>query len=73
MADRSNQEMPSRDREFEDCLPCKLVGSGALLGLAGYSLYQRSQLSARLYPTRRLGLMVFGIGLAGAGVYRLLM
>ncbi|KAJ1919469.1 hypothetical protein H4219_001939 [Mycoemilia scoparia] len=47
---------------YEDCLGCRLVGAAAFGGLAGYTLYQRSQLSKANYAGRRAGLLVFSAG-----------
>jgi len=67
----------------EDCLPCKIVGGGAFLGLAGYSylsgtsqleknkaqiIAKRSMFGMR---SRKLGITGISLGLAWLGIWRL--
>ncbi|KAJ2888913.1 hypothetical protein FB639_000286 [Coemansia asiatica] len=52
-------------QEYRDCLPCKLVGAGAMTGVAGYALHARSELDPARFPARRKGLL--GLSLAFLG------
>ncbi|KAH8905647.1 hypothetical protein BR93DRAFT_980249 [Coniochaeta sp. PMI_546] len=66
----------------EDCLPCRIVGSGAFLGLAAYSylsgtsqlernkaqiIAKRSMFGMR---SRKLGITGISLGLAWLGIWR---
>ncbi|KAJ2080265.1 hypothetical protein H4R24_003183, partial [Coemansia sp. RSA 988] len=44
-------------KRYKDCLPCKLVGAGAMGGLSVYALYSRAELDPRRFPYRRHGLL----------------
>ncbi|KAJ1936397.1 hypothetical protein GGF37_005626 [Kickxella alabastrina] len=57
--------------EFQDCLSCRLVGAGALLGVAGYALHARSELDPLRFAARRRGLLGLGLAFAGVAAYRL--
>ncbi|KAI1421128.1 hypothetical protein F5Y12DRAFT_769864 [Xylaria sp. FL1777] len=69
----------------EDCLPCRVVGGGAFLGLAAYSYFsgnaqlerQRAQILASKsmfgMRSRRLGIATTSLGLAWLGIWRLFM
>ena len=72
-----------RDSQYEDCTPCRLMGSAAFTGLGIYTYYSgRRQLREREVEILRSGSR-FGIGarkmgvfgmsavLVGMGVYRL--
>ncbi|KAI1099242.1 hypothetical protein F4804DRAFT_322468 [Jackrogersella minutella] len=67
----------------EDCLPCRIVGGGAFLGLAAYSYIsgqrELEKNQARILASksmfgmgsRRLGIASISIGLAWMGIWRL--
>ncbi|KAK4191101.1 hypothetical protein QBC35DRAFT_35471 [Podospora australis] len=67
----------------DDCLPCRVVGGGAFLGLAAYSyLSGQSQLEKQQavimaknpffgMRSRRMGITGISLGLAWLGLYRL--
>ncbi|SMY19209.1 unnamed protein product [Zymoseptoria tritici ST99CH_1A5] len=69
--------------EFNDCLPCRLMGSVAFTGLGIYSLWSgTNQLNEREYEilksgsrfgmkSRRASIYVLSAALVGLGVYRL--
>ena len=69
--------------EYEDCTPCRLMGSAAFTGLGAYTWYSgRKQLHERESEFLRsgsrfgIGARKFGLGglsvvLVGVGVYRL--
>ncbi|OAA55472.1 hypothetical protein ISF_07983 [Cordyceps fumosorosea ARSEF 2679] len=74
-------EMLRKDRQ-EDCLSCKVVGSGAFLGLAGYSYFSgMSQLERQRKAilqsksmfgmrSRKAGILGISLGLAYMGFWR---
>ncbi|KAI0134453.1 hypothetical protein BJ170DRAFT_609950 [Xylariales sp. AK1849] len=67
----------------EDCLPCRVVGGGAFIGLAAYSYIsgtsqlekQRAKILASKsmfgIRSRRFGIAATSMGLAWLGVWRL--
>ncbi|KAI1306175.1 hypothetical protein F5Y03DRAFT_394722 [Xylaria venustula] len=67
----------------DDCLPCRLVGGGAFIGLATYSYFsgnaqlerQRAQILASKsmfgMRSRRFGIATTSLGLAWLGIWRL--
>ncbi|KAI0016010.1 hypothetical protein F4780DRAFT_783647 [Xylariomycetidae sp. FL0641] len=69
----------------EDCLPCRIVGGGAFLGLAAYSYYsgqsQLEQQRAKILASksmfgmrsRKFGITATSLGLAWLGIWRLWM
>ncbi|RKU49667.1 hypothetical protein DL546_009769 [Coniochaeta pulveracea] len=75
-------ELLKKDRG-EDCLPCKVVGGGAFLGLAAYSYISgtsqleknRAQIIAKKsmfgMRSRKLGITGISLGLAWLGIWRL--
>ncbi|KAJ2719653.1 hypothetical protein GGI07_005087 [Coemansia sp. Benny D115] len=64
-------QVPQPANEFQDCLPCKLVGAGAMAGLAGYSLKVRSELDPARFQARRRGMLGLSLAFVGIAVYRL--
>ncbi|KAK1750860.1 hypothetical protein QBC47DRAFT_392750 [Echria macrotheca] len=71
-----------RQDRGDDCLSCRLVGSGAFLGLAGYTYWsghtQLQQQEARILASksmfgmrsRRFGITGISLGLAWLGLWR---
>ncbi|KAJ1326577.1 DUF4536 domain-containing protein [Microdochium nivale] len=69
----------------EDCLPCRITGGTAFLGLAAYSYFsgtsQLRQQEAKILASgsrfgmgsRRFGIAATSAGLAWLGIYRMLM
>ncbi|KAI2640217.1 hypothetical protein GGS21DRAFT_487979 [Xylaria nigripes] len=69
----------------DDCLPCRLVGGGAFLGLAAYSYLsgtaqlerQRAKILASKsmfgMRSRKFGIATTSLGLAWLGIWRLFM
>ncbi|KAK4447926.1 putative exosome complex exonuclease [Podospora aff. communis PSN243] len=67
----------------DDCLPCKLVGSAAFIGLGAYTYFsgnsQLEQQKARILASksrfgmrsRRMGIASISLGLAAMGFWRL--
>ncbi|KAI0386803.1 hypothetical protein F5Y04DRAFT_242383 [Hypomontagnella monticulosa] len=67
----------------DDCLPCRVVGGGAFLGLAAYSYFSgtrqlernRAQIVASKsmlgMRSRRFGIAATSMGLAWLGIWRL--
>eukprot|EP00037_Helgoeca_nana_P002062 m.31554 g.31554 ORF g.31554 m.31554 type:complete len:76 (+) comp12333_c0_seq1:614-841(+) len=55
----------------EDCFECKVVGTGAMVGLAGYVAYHRQQIPLN-QPRSRLFSAVVTFGLLGIGLVRTL-
>ncbi|KAK4229321.1 hypothetical protein QBC38DRAFT_113779 [Podospora fimiseda] len=67
----------------DDCVPCRIVGGGAFLGLAAYSYItgqqqlelQRAKILASKSPfgmrSRSLGITGISLGLAWLGIWRL--
>ncbi|KAL7623422.1 hypothetical protein AAE478_007104 [Parahypoxylon ruwenzoriense] len=67
----------------EDCMPCKIVGGGAFLGLAAYSYFsgqrQLEMQQAKILASksmfgmrsRRFGIAATSLGLAWLGIWRL--
>ncbi|KAL2115475.1 hypothetical protein VTJ04DRAFT_9730 [Mycothermus thermophilus] len=67
----------------DDCLPCKLVGGGAFLGLAAYSYWsghsQLEQQKAKILASgsrfgmrsRSMGITAISLSLAWLGLWRL--
>ncbi|KAI1396961.1 hypothetical protein F4819DRAFT_499857 [Hypoxylon fuscum] len=67
----------------EDCLPCRVVGGGAFLGLAAYSYFsgtrQLERNQAQILASksmfgirsRRFGIAATSMGLAWLGIWRL--
>ncbi|KAK4042602.1 hypothetical protein C8A01DRAFT_13745 [Parachaetomium inaequale] len=76
------QDLLKEDRG-DDCLPCKIVGGGAFLGLAAYSYIsgqsQLEQQKAKILASgsrfgmrsRSLGITGISLGLAWLGLWRL--
>ncbi|KAL2171559.1 hypothetical protein VTG60DRAFT_2392 [Thermothelomyces hinnuleus] len=76
------EELLKQDRG-DDCLPCKIVGGGAFLGLAAYSYISgQSQLEkqrAKILASgsrfgmrsRSLGITAISLSLAWLGIWRL--
>ncbi|ERT01845.1 hypothetical protein SPBR_07990 [Sporothrix brasiliensis 5110] len=76
------QDLLKEDRG-EDCLPCRVVGGGAFLGLAAYSYISgTSQLQQQRQAilksgsffgmrSRQAGIAGISLGLAWAGLWRL--
>ena len=62
----------SADEPPADCLECKLVGTGAMLGLSGYFAYLTNQLPANAGVGHRRFNIVMCVGFAAAGVMRFL-
>ncbi|KAI9476923.1 hypothetical protein BX667DRAFT_515244 [Coemansia mojavensis] len=58
--------------EYQDCLPCKLVGAGAMSGLAAYALHARSELDPVRFARRRQGLAGVSAAFVALAVFRLL-
>ncbi|CAG9943507.1 unnamed protein product, partial [Clonostachys rosea f. rosea IK726] len=68
----------------DDCLPCRLIGSGAFFGLAGYSYFsgmsqlqkQQAQIlqSKSIFGmrSRKAGIASISFGLAWMGLWRLM-
>ncbi|KKA30639.1 hypothetical protein TD95_004210 [Thielaviopsis punctulata] len=68
----------------EDCLPCKVIGSGAFLSLSAFNYFSgMSQLEKRQAEilrsgsmfgmrSRRFGIAGISVGLAYLGLYRLM-
>ncbi|CEJ80201.1 hypothetical protein VHEMI00402 [[Torrubiella] hemipterigena] len=75
------QDVLRRDRQ-EDCLGCKVVGSGSLLGLGAYSYFSgMSQLEKQRQTilqsksifgmrSRKFGIVSISLGLAWMGMWR---
>ncbi|KIW07612.1 uncharacterized protein PV09_01562 [Verruconis gallopava] len=71
-------------RQFEDCTPCRLIGSGAFAGLGVYTWIsghaqlrqQKAEIlkkgGAMSFQLRRAGISGTAVGLIGLGLYRLL-
>ncbi|KAI9222074.1 hypothetical protein BC828DRAFT_404348 [Blastocladiella britannica] len=72
MATQSSPPAPplAHDR---DCLPCRLTGSAAFGGLAGYSFYQATMAPGfeKLPMNRRVAMGVLGVCFASASIARL--
>ncbi|KAI1350685.1 hypothetical protein F5Y01DRAFT_285259 [Xylaria sp. FL0043] len=78
----SLDELLKQDRG-EDCLPCRVVGGGAFIGLAAYSYFsgisqlerQRAQIRASKsmfgMRSRKFGIAATSLGLAWLGIWRL--
>lgn len=77
-------EALARDKEsYDDCLPCRITGAGAFIGLGIYSYVSgQAQLrkqeakilkSGKLlgFQTRQAGITGLAMTLVGLGVYRL--
>ncbi|KAI1250927.1 hypothetical protein MGN70_007988 [Eutypa lata] len=76
------EELLKQDRG-EDCMPCRVVGGGAFLGLAAYSYWsgttQLEQQRAKILASksllgmrsRRFGITATSLGLAWLGIWRL--
>ncbi|KAI5860774.1 hypothetical protein GGS23DRAFT_598992 [Durotheca rogersii] len=76
------KELLKQDRG-EDCLPCRIVGGGAFLGLAAYSYFsgqrqlelQRAKILASKsmlgMRSRKVGIAATSLGLAWLGIWRL--
>ncbi|KAI1468004.1 uncharacterized protein F4812DRAFT_428485 [Daldinia caldariorum] len=76
------RELLKQDRG-DDCLPCRVVGGGAFIGLAAYSYYtgqrELEKNQARIIASksilgmrsRRFGIAATSLGLAWLGVWRL--
>ncbi|KAL1903282.1 hypothetical protein Sste5346_000567 [Sporothrix stenoceras] len=76
------QDLLKEDRG-EDCLPCRVIGGGAFLGLAAYSYFSgMSQLQQQRQAiiksgsffgmrSRQAGIAGISLGLAWAGLWRL--
>ena len=56
----------------EDCLECKLIGSGAMFSLAGYFFWQARAMKASPSPSHLHFTAAMGAGFAAAGLLRLL-
>ena len=55
------------DGEFVDCLECRMIGTGAMLGISGYFAYlSRGLASASATERRFSAFMSVGFALAGA-------
>ncbi|KAI9255692.1 hypothetical protein BDA99DRAFT_562205 [Phascolomyces articulosus] len=66
------QQQPSQNQEYQDCLPCKLTGAGAFGGLGAYALLEAQKIHK--LPGKQgtaLGLGVAGVVFVSAGLYRL--
>jgi hypothetical protein len=73
----------AQDKVGDDCLPCRVIGASAFIGLGAYSYFSgHSQLkqqeaeiikSAKLLgmKSRRAGITGIALSLLGVGVYRL--
>ncbi|KAL1935440.1 hypothetical protein VTP01DRAFT_4580 [Rhizomucor pusillus] len=62
------------EKEYQDCLACKLTGAGAFSGLGGYALYEANKLNKVPGKLRTaVGLGVAGVLFVSAGIYRLLL
>jgi len=71
------------ERPKDDCLPCRLTGSGAFIGLGVYSYYSgQAQLNNKRaelmksknllsFKTRQMGISGIAMVLVGMGLYRL--
>ncbi|KAI7888961.1 uncharacterized protein EV154DRAFT_565861 [Mucor mucedo] len=62
------------EKEYVDCLPCKLTGAAAFGGLGGYALREATVVNK--LPGRAktaIGLGVTGVAFISAGLYRLTM
>ncbi|KAI5851903.1 hypothetical protein BZA05DRAFT_46641 [Tricharina praecox] len=81
----SRNDIPLEDvlrQDRGDCLPCRVIGSVAFMGLGGYTYISgMSQLAAKEAEIarantrfgigiRRLGIQGTAVGLFGLGVYR---
>ncbi|KAL1919781.1 uncharacterized protein VTP21DRAFT_1712 [Calcarisporiella thermophila] len=60
------------EREYQDCLPCRLTGSAAFTGLGIYAFYQANLPKANLKQPARVGLGVMGLVFISAGLFRLI-
>ncbi|KAJ2599866.1 hypothetical protein GGF39_002047 [Coemansia sp. RSA 1721] len=69
-SDSTSTSTPSA-QEYQDCLPCKLVGAGAMAGVAGYALHARSELDPVRFAARRRGLLGLSLAFVGVAFYRL--
>jgi hypothetical protein len=73
----------SRDKSDYDCLPCRVTGAAALIGLGTYSYFsgnaQLKQQEAKILKsgsifgmrTRKLGIRGVALSLVGMGLWRL--
>ncbi|UPL00783.1 hypothetical protein LCI18_011717 [Fusarium solani-melongenae] len=73
-----------RQDRGDDCLPCKVIGSGAFFGLAAYSYFsgmsqlerQKALILQSKSPfgmrSRKLGITTISLGLAWMGLWRAL-
>ena len=52
-----------------DCLSCRLIGSGTMLAVSGYTMLQRMNMPKN-QPGQRLFLLAMATGFAGLGVAR---
>ncbi|KAI5286705.1 hypothetical protein KEM54_006573 [Ascosphaera aggregata] len=86
MADdgRNTAKDASEKRIQEDCLPCKIMGTSAFVGLGGYTYYagmqglkaQEAEImrSATMFKmgSRKLGIIAISATLVSMGIYRAL-
>ena len=59
------------DQEIEDCLECKLVGSGTMFALSGYFVYLNQTATKPNLSSPRLN-TILAVCFAAAGVARVL-
>jgi len=57
------------DGEFVDCLECRMIGTGAMLGFSGYFAYLANGVKPKAINERRFSLLC-SAGFAVAGAYR---
>ncbi|KAF8909909.1 hypothetical protein CPB85DRAFT_1306967 [Mucidula mucida] len=60
---------PIQTYQYNDCLSCRLIGTGALSGLGGYALWQ-SRAAAPGSLMGKRALVGVGLVLIGAGAMR---
>ncbi|KAJ2550934.1 hypothetical protein EV175_003878 [Coemansia sp. RSA 1933] len=56
----------SNNNDYQDCLPCKLVGAGGMAAVSAYMLYERSRMDPLKLAARRRGILGLSILFFGA-------
>lgn len=76
--------LSTQSQQYEDCTPCRLMGSAAFTGLGAYTYYSgRKQLKEREVEIlrsgsrfglagRRMAVLGMSLGLVGVGAWRLI-
>jgi len=59
----------SADAPHEDCLECRMIGTGAMLGISGYFVYLSRGLKSSTQGDRRFS-AAMSVCFAMAGAYR---